>query len=94
MIGRVWNARGFRKFRRNRLGVAAGIVILLYLMVAFAVALGGTWRRDPRVFAAMTFVGLTLGAVAVAVALSFGLGGREAAGKQMEHWLSRFRGEQ
>ncbi len=37
--------------------------------------------------------GLTLGAVAVAVALSFGLGGREAAGKLMEHWLSRFRHE-
>jgi hypothetical protein len=36
--------------------------------------------------------GLTLGAVAVAVALSFGLGGREAAGKQMEHWLSKLRG--
>ncbi len=35
--------------------------------------------------------GLTFGAVAIAVALSFGLGGREAAGKQMEHWLSRFR---
>jgi hypothetical protein len=35
--------------------------------------------------------GLTLGAVAVAFALSFGLGGREAAGRQMEHWLSRFR---
>jgi hypothetical protein len=35
--------------------------------------------------------GLTLGAVAIAVALSFGLGGREAAGKQMEHWLSKFR---
>jgi hypothetical protein len=35
--------------------------------------------------------GLTLGAVAVAVALSFGLGGREAAGKQMEHWLSQLR---
>jgi len=35
--------------------------------------------------------GLTLGAVAVAVALSFGLGGREAAGRQMEHWLSRLR---
>ncbi|MDH3288438.1 MAG: mechanosensitive ion channel [Betaproteobacteria bacterium] len=34
---------------------------------------------------------LTFGAVAVAVALSFGLGGREAAGKQMEHWLSRLR---
>ena len=35
--------------------------------------------------------GLTLGAVAVAFALSFGLGGREAAGKQMEHFLGRFR---
>ncbi len=35
--------------------------------------------------------GLTLGAIAVAVALSFGLGGREAAGKLMEHWLSRLR---
>lgn len=37
--------------------------------------------------------GLTLGAVAVAVALSFGLGGREAAGRLMEHWLSRWRKE-
>ena len=34
---------------------------------------------------------LTFGAIAVAVALSFGLGGREAAGKQMEHWLSKLR---
>jgi hypothetical protein len=34
--------------------------------------------------------GLPLGAVAVAVALSFGLGGREAAGKLTEHWLSKF----
>jgi hypothetical protein len=37
--------------------------------------------------------GLTLGAVAVAVALAFGLGGREAAGKQMEHWLAHLRDE-
>ena len=35
--------------------------------------------------------GLTLGAVAVALALSFGLGGREAAGRQMEYWLARLR---
>ncbi len=35
--------------------------------------------------------GLSFGAVAVAVALSFGLGGREAAGKLMEHWVSRWR---
>ena len=37
--------------------------------------------------------GLTLGAVAVAFALSFGLGGREAAGKLMDHWLARWRKE-
>ncbi len=36
--------------------------------------------------------GLTLGAVAVAFALSFGLGGREAAGKTMEDFLGKFRG--
>lgn len=35
--------------------------------------------------------GLTLGAVAVAVALAFGLGGREAAGKQLEYWFSKMR---
>lgn len=35
--------------------------------------------------------GLTLGAVAVAVALSFGLGGREAAGKLLDHWFSKLR---
>lgn len=37
--------------------------------------------------------GLTLGSVAVAFALAFGLGGREAAGKQMEYFLSKFRKE-
>jgi hypothetical protein len=35
--------------------------------------------------------GLTLGAVAVAFALSFGLGGRETAGKEMERFFNRFR---
>jgi hypothetical protein len=35
--------------------------------------------------------GLTLGAVAVAFALAFGIGGREAAGKQLEHWFSQLR---
>lgn len=35
--------------------------------------------------------GLTLGAIAVAVALAFGLGGREAAGKLLDHWLTKLR---
>ncbi len=37
--------------------------------------------------------GLTLGAVAVAFALMFGLGGREAAGKHVAHILEKFRKE-
>jgi hypothetical protein len=32
--------------------------------------------------------GLVLGAIAVAVALSFGLGGREAAGKLLDRWIN------
>lgn len=37
--------------------------------------------------------GLTLGGVAVAFALAFGLGGREPAGKQLEEWFSKIRGK-
>ena len=33
--------------------------------------------------------GLTLGSVAVAIALAFGLGGRDAAGKQLEYWFKK-----
>jgi riboflavin transporter FmnP len=35
--------------------------------------------------------GLTLGSLAVAIALAYGLGGREAAGKHMERILDKFR---
>ena len=34
--------------------------------------------------------GLTLGSLAVTVALAYGLGGREAAGKHMEKILKKF----
>lgn len=34
--------------------------------------------------------GITLGTIAVTIALSFGLGGREAASKQMERILNKF----
>ena len=35
--------------------------------------------------------GLSLGACAVAAALSFGLGGREAAGEQLDYWFKKLR---
>lgn len=38
--------------------------------------------------------GLTLGAVAVAIALAFGLGGREAASRLANHWVERLCREQ
>ena len=38
--------------------------------------------------------GLTLGAIAVAAALAFGLGGREAAGKHLDHLLRKWRNEE
>lgn len=37
--------------------------------------------------------GLVVGAVAVAAAIAFGLGAREAAGRQVEEWIRAYRGE-
>jgi len=35
--------------------------------------------------------GLLLGAIAVAIAIAFGLGGRDVASEQIREWLSGFR---
>jgi len=66
----------------------ASIARIAILGIFFGMGLNAMGIADSIVNLAF---GLTLGAVAVAVALSFGLGGREAAGKQMEHILKRFR---
>ncbi len=58
------------------------------LALVFAIGLNAMGIADTVVNLAF---GLSLGAIAVAVALSFGLGGREAAGKHMEYMLSKFR---
>lgn len=67
---------------------AANIARFAILALVLAMGLRAMGIADDIVNLAF---GLTLGAIAVAVALSFGLGGREAAGKLMEHWLSKFR---
>ncbi|MDH3223976.1 MAG: mechanosensitive ion channel, partial [Gemmatimonadota bacterium] len=69
----------------------AGLARLAILGIVFAMGLSAMNIAQNIVDAAFY---LTLGAVAVAAALSFGLGGREAAGKQMEHWLARLRREE
>jgi hypothetical protein len=71
-------------------GMLAGIARFAILGLVLAMGLRAMGLADDIVNLAF---GLTLGAIAVAIALSFGLGGREAAGKQMEYWLGRMRGE-
>jgi hypothetical protein len=66
----------------------AGVARFGILGIVIAMGLRAMGLADDIVNLAF---GLTLGAVAVAFALSFGLGGREAAGRQMEHWLSQLR---
>ncbi|MGI9262044.1 MAG: mechanosensitive ion channel, partial [Woeseiaceae bacterium] len=68
----------------------AGILRAAILGLVFAMGLRAMGIADDIVNLAF---GLVLGSIAVAFALSFGLGGREAAGKQMEHWLSRLRND-
>jgi len=68
----------------------AGLARYAILGLVFAMGLRAMGIADDIVNMAFT---LTLGAVAVAIALAFGLGGREAAGKQMDHWMGRLRGE-
>lgn len=72
-------------------GTLAGLARIAILGVLIAMGLRAMGLADEIVNLAF---GLTLGAIAVAVALSFGLGGREAAGKQMDHWLRKLRGEE
>ena len=68
--------------------VLAGILRAAILGLVFAMGLRAMGIADDIVNLAF---GLVLGSLAVAFALSFGLGGREAAGKQMEHWLAQLR---
>ena len=61
-----------------------------YAILALVVAMGLRAMGIADDIVNLAF-GLTLGAVAVAFALSFGLGGREAAGQLLSHWVARLR---
>jgi hypothetical protein len=37
--------------------------------------------------------GLTLGALSIAAAIAFGLGGRDVAGEQLRQWLTSFKSD-
>jgi len=61
-----------------------------YAILALVLAIGLNAMGIADTIVNLAF-GLSLGAIAIAVALSFGLGGREAAGKHTEYLLSKFR---
>jgi len=65
----------------------ASIAKIALLGLFFAMALNSMGFAEDIVNLAFALI---LGAIAVAVALSFGLGGREAAGKQMQKILDKF----
>ncbi len=71
----------------NAVGMAN---IARYAILGLVIAMGLSAMGIADDIVNLAFI-MVFGAVAVAIALSFGLGGREAAGKQMEHWLSRLR---
>ncbi|WP_420581726.1 mechanosensitive ion channel [Reichenbachiella sp.] len=69
---------------------AAGIARMAIIGLFLAIALRTMGIANSIIDLAF---GLTLGSLAVTVALAYGLGGREAAGKHMEDILKRFRKE-
>jgi hypothetical protein len=79
-----------RRLDGANVGVVASITRFAILGLVIAMGLRAMGLADDIVNLAFA---LTLGSVAVAIALAFGLGGREAAGRQMEYWLTRLRGE-
>ncbi len=80
------------KILRQGEDTAALATVVRYAILALVLAIGLSAMGIADNIVNLAF-GLTLGALAVAVALSFGLGGREAAGRQMEYILSKFRKE-
>lgn len=75
----------------NKNTMIASIVRFTILGLVFAIGLKAMGIASDIINLAF---GISLGACGVAVALAFGLGGREAAGKQVEYWFKKLRGEE
>jgi len=65
--------------------------IVRYAIIALFTAIGLTFMGLADEIVMMAF-GLILGSAAVATALAFGLGGREAAGRIADHWADGITG--
>ncbi len=78
-------SNSFSKSSNN--SFVASIIKVAILAIFLAIGLGKMGIADNIINLAF---GITLGAIALTVVLSFGLGGKEAAGKQMEKILDKF----
>jgi hypothetical protein len=65
--------------------------LVRYAIIALFTAIGLTFMGLADQIVMLAF-GLILGSAAVATALAFGLGGREAAGRVANHWAERVTG--
>jgi hypothetical protein len=65
--------------------------IVRYAIIALFTAIGLTFMGLADQIVMLAF-GLILGSAAIATALSFGLGGRDAAGRIADHWADRLTG--
>ncbi|QRM90518.1 mechanosensitive ion channel [Lacinutrix sp. WUR7] len=78
----------YKNFNKNGDNQFVGSIIKVAVIAIFlAIGLRTMGIADDIINLAF---GITLGAVALTIVLSFGLGGREAAGKQMEKILNKF----
>ncbi len=75
-----------KRSRGEHSAFLANITRFAIMGLVIAMGLRAMGIADDIVNMAFAF---TFGAIAVAAALSFGLGGREAAGKQMDRWLTK-----
>jgi hypothetical protein len=91
LIGNYLATLAYQALSRTpeRTGLAT---IVRYAILALVVAMGLKAMGIADDIVQLAF-GLALGAVAVALALAYGLGGREAAGHHLEQCLSRVRGK-
>ncbi|MFL6800744.1 MAG: mechanosensitive ion channel [Sphingomicrobium sp.] len=65
--------------------------LVRYAIIALFTAIGLTFMGLADVIVYMAF-GLILGSAAIAAALAFGLGGRDAAGRVADYWVDRIAG--
>lgn len=86
-IGNWIASIAYKNMAKKENAFLASIVRMAIIAIFLAIGLSTMGIADNIINLAF---GLTLGTIALTIVLSFGLGGREAAGKQMEKILNKF----